>query len=818
MTVESPSFGPEKTTVVGEGPMGLALVSMIARNVDRVYLWVPDARTYHRWSQAPHIELGEFSFRLPYNVELVMGYEHFKNGSHALFLTIPSRQFEETTESILYHLDRNEAHMAVNITKGFLSSFSRRKHRCYLFHQLLHALREHHHLDLKVALVTGPSLLYDIVRNHSVFFQIATDDPSQHETIMQRMGGDNVFWSYSDDIIGSEVAGIMKNPLAILAGMADELPGVGSSFQGELMAAGFAEIRRINQALGGREETLYGRAGLADLSATFFSPQGRNRGFGKAFTHKLLSGESRPNILDQLQLFLVPSSFIEREVLANKNMAEGGLAITPITEIAEEFQIEVPLYQMLYDVLRRKKSPADLVTLLTGRTQRRNRIPVIRKKGRIELVASGRMISELLNDRILHHITLTRGMQARIKKQSGHILSSLEKRREKALKKRQTHDAKNFAEEARLWSEFSACREEEELRHLERLVRFYTGAIADYYVPVARTMLMYILAPFRWILGGLRPGSIGPIIGGNVREVRRLASNYPVFYVPTHRTHIDSVELVYGLFFRALPLPRFAAASSLMTNPLWGAFLRSMGAYAVDRESTRNILYLEVLTQYTTMMLESGIPALAYPEGTRSRTGGFQAIKTGLLSTAIEAFRESGQDIILAPITISHQWIPEDLVFTDQESDTGFWTFIRRRKRAYLDFADPIRVSDFADREEPTHDIADEIQKRWQSTFRVQPHCIIAKILSQQPGILTRADLSAHVTAFLQNHKGNLEEQRADRIIKLGIKRLKERRLITESRRGFELLNPSLIEFYGNMAGGAEATNATESAGSAEAE
>jgi 1-acyl-sn-glycerol-3-phosphate acyltransferase len=791
--------GQPITTVVGGGPMGLAVASFIAHNVRKLYLWVPDARTYNRWKNERYLQVGEFSFNVPFNVEIITGYDHFKDSSHFLIFTIPSRQYEEVTENILYHLNRSLPHQAVNFTKGFLSSFSRRKHGCYLFHQLLHSLRDQYKLNLSVALVTGPSLLYDIIHNNYVFFVIASNDPSITQPVVDRLKGEHVHWSTTDDMIGAEVGGIMKNPLAILGGMVEALPFVTSSLLGELMAAGFSEIRKVNAALGGREETILGRSGLADLAATFFSPYGRNRSYGRSFTEKLIRGELSPNLIEQIQLFLVPSLFIEKEVLSSRNLAEGGLAITPIIEIAAEFQLDLPLNRMLYDIFLRRKSPEDIITLLTGKSERRNRIPVIRKKGRVELVASGRMISDHLRERILHRITLTRGMQARIKKQCSHVISSLEKRRARALRMKQRNDAKNFGRELLLWKELAECREEEELQYIEQLVRFYTDSIADYYVPAARTMLMRFVAPFRWMLGGFRRGSVGPIVNGPIREIRNLVNQYPVFYVPTHRTHIDSVELIYGLFFKGFPLPRFAAASILMSNPIWGTFLKSMGAYAVDRENTRNILYLEVLTQYTTMMLESGIPALAYPEGTRSRTGEFQPIKTGLLSTAIDAFRESGHEIIILPISISHQWVPEDLVFNNQAQETGFWTYVFRRRRTYMDFGEPIRVSDFADREEPTQEIASIILQNWKKTFRLQPHFIVARILSDYPGMINREELLARIEAFLASYTGTVQETSPEKVMKIGLKLLKKRNFITETRKGFEILNPSLVEYYGNF-------------------
>src|SRR5690606_25706852 len=128
----------------------------------------------------------------------------------------------------------------------------------------------------------------------------------------------------------------------------------------------------------------------------------------------------------------------------------------------------------------------------------------------------------------MRKITTTKGMQTRIKKQSGHVITSLEKRVRKALNRRLKSDAANFKKELDLWKAFASAPQEHELITLDRIVHFYTHAIADSYVPVIRGTLMNLIAPFRFLLGFMKPGSIAPIIGGPVAKIRQLADKYPV--------------------------------------------------------------------------------------------------------------------------------------------------------------------------------------------------------------------------------------------------------------------------------------------------
>ncbi len=788
-----------KIVIIGSGPMGFAISEIIERNVSEFYLWFPDIISYRKWKDQKSIKINSYEFYIPKNIKFVTGYEFFKNHSLLIIFALPSRQFEETTEMIFQFLNPKNNYEFVLITKGFLNYFNRKKYGVYLFHQMVHQLQKKYNIDGNIAVMGGPSLLYDIINHNYIFFEIALNSVEFYNYLKIIFNQPFISFSSHNDLISTELGAVLKNPLAILSGILSALPNVGSSTLGELGAKGFLELLNFAKELGANEKILLGRSGLSDFMATIFSPYSRNRNFGKQFTENLLKGSKKPTLWDQIQLFLTPSYYIEKEVLSSQNLAEGGLAITPIIEIAKEKNIDVPLFNILYNIFLRKNSPQDILSLLTEKEIKQSYIPVIRKKGKIEIVASGRMIAKVLKDRVFKKITMTPGMQQRIKKQVPHILYSLKKRIEKAKRQKLKKDQKNFEIELKLWENLNNSRPEDETYCIEKLIEFYIKNIVDYYIAPIRFLTMYLVMPFRLIFGKFQRGSISPYIGGHLDEIKKIIKIYPVFYAPTHRTHLDSVELAYALYFKGFPIPRAAAASVLMSNPIWGAYLRALGAYVVDRENTRNILYLEVLTQYNTMMLESGIPALAYPEGTRSRDGKFQPIKTGLLSTALDAFRESGKEIAIIPITISHEWVPEDLYFLGQEKDTNFISFGFRRGRVYFDFGKPILVSTFIKSSEATTEIAKIIQKEWKYHFRIQEHFIIARLLYNHLGKDNKEQLLKEIQLFVNNYPGTLVTKDINKIYKKGINILKKRKIIKITNTSIEILNPSLLEYYSNM-------------------
>lgn len=795
----NPIESNKEVVIIGGGPMGFAVSEIIEKNLDEFYLWFPDTISYRKWRNENIIKINSYEFFVPKNLKLTTGYEFFKDKSLIIIFALPSRQFEEIVEMIFEYLNPNNQYDFVLITKGFLNFHNRKKYGVYVFHQMIQELQKKYKIEGNLAVMAGPSLLYDIIHKNYILFDIALHSLDFYHLLKIIFNQPYINFSSHNDLLSAELSAILKNPIAILHGMVSALPQVGSSLLGELSAKAFLEMLTFAKELGANEKILLGRSGLSDFMSTVFSPYSRNRNYGKQFTENLLKGTNKPTLIDQIQLFLTPSYYIEKEVLSSQNAAEGGLAISPIIEIAKEKNLDLPLFKLLYNIFLRKNSPEDVLNILIDKEIKHSNIPVLRKRGKVEIVASGRMIAKALKDRVLKKITITPGMQNRIKRQVPHIISSLEKRIQKAKKQKLKKDEKNFEIEIKLWQKLEKCKPEEETYYLEKIIEFYIDNMVDYFIAPIRSLIIYLVMPFRFFLGKFQRGSIGPFVGGHLEDVKKIIKMYPVFYAPTHRSHLDTVELTYALYFKGFPIPRAAAASVLMSNPLWGAFLRSLGAYVVDRENTRNILYLEVLTQYTTMMLESGIPALAYPEGTRSRDGQFQQIKTGLLSTAIDAFRESGREIAIIPITISHEWVPEDLYFTNQAKDTSFFTYGFRRGRVYFDFGKPILVSKFIHSDEPTAAISKIILKEWKYHFRVQEHFIICKLLYNHLGKDNKQELLKEIEVFVKSYPGEMVTRDINKIYKKGIKLLKKRNIIKETSTGFEIINPSLLEYYGNM-------------------
>jgi glycerol-3-phosphate dehydrogenase (NAD(P)+) len=200
----------------------------------------------------------------------------------------------------------------------------------------------------RVGVLTGPNLAREVASGQPTATVVAMRDPAVAERLQQLfMSG--TFRVYTNpDVVGCEIAGALKNVLAIGAGMAHGL-GYGDNTNAALITRGLAELARLGGALGGDPLTFAGLAGMGDLIATCSSPQSRNRHVGVELGH------GRP--LDA--------------IVAEMNMvAEGVKTTAAVLEIAAREKVEMPLAEFVGRVLYEGARPADLVPELMGRRAR----------------------------------------------------------------------------------------------------------------------------------------------------------------------------------------------------------------------------------------------------------------------------------------------------------------------------------------------------------------------------------------------------------------------------------------------------------------
>ena len=175
--------------------------------------------------------------------------------------------------------------------------------------------------DHPAAVLTGPNLAQEIMAGFAAASVLATPNPCD-QSHFQRIFHSPLFRVYTnEDVIGCELCGVLKNIIAIAAGMSDGL-GAGNNTRAAIITRGLAEMTRLGLAMGAKAETFSGLAGMGDLVTTCTSAQSRNHTVG----FRLGQGNSIDSIIQDM--FMV---------------AEGIKSAPAVMRLAEQFGVEMPI-------------------------------------------------------------------------------------------------------------------------------------------------------------------------------------------------------------------------------------------------------------------------------------------------------------------------------------------------------------------------------------------------------------------------------------------------------------------------------------------
>ena len=185
--------------------------------------------------------------------------------------------------------------------------------------------------DRPLAILSGPTFAHEVARGLPTAVTLACADNALGAAIAAALGGATFRPYLSDDMVGAQIGGALKNVMAIAAGIAIGR-GLGENARAAIMTRGFAEMVRLARAKGGRIETLAGLSGLGDLVLTCSSAQSRNFSLGSA----LGGGESLADIL-----------------VARESVAEGVTSAPAMVALGKILAVELPIAKAVDAVLHK---------------------------------------------------------------------------------------------------------------------------------------------------------------------------------------------------------------------------------------------------------------------------------------------------------------------------------------------------------------------------------------------------------------------------------------------------------------------------------
>jgi glycerol-3-phosphate dehydrogenase (NAD(P)+) len=199
-----------------------------------------------------------------------------------------------------------------------------------------------------VAVLTGPNLAKEILSGQPAASVVAIGDDTIASELQRIFSRPSLRVYTNHDVIGCEVAGVVKNVIAIAAGMAEGM-GFGDNTRATLITRGLAEMTRLGVAMGGEPATFAGLAGIGDLIATCSSKQSRNNSVG------LELGKGRS---------------IE-EILAGTNMVAEGVKSSPsVLDLARRYGVEMPITEQIVAVCHEGRPAPDALAALMQRSRK----------------------------------------------------------------------------------------------------------------------------------------------------------------------------------------------------------------------------------------------------------------------------------------------------------------------------------------------------------------------------------------------------------------------------------------------------------------
>jgi len=317
-------------TFLGPGAWGTALAKIAHEGGHQVTLWGHPERlaalAYEKENKQylPGIDLPE-SWALEPEIDRAI------DGAAGIFLAVPSRSFREIAEKL-----SGFEGIIVSVTKGI-------EHESGL---TMGGILNESAPKSCVAALSGPSLAPEVARGIPTALVCASNGRAYAKHVQDWIHSPTLRIYTSDDLLGVELGGALKNVMAIAAGVCDGLD-LGDNAKAALITRGLNEMRRLGSAAGAAGETFNGLSGMGDLTVTCFSHQSRNRTLGE----RLAKGE------------------VLQDILASAT-AEGYPTTKSAHALARRLEISTPIIDGVYAMLYEGKPPTEAAGELMRRAPR----------------------------------------------------------------------------------------------------------------------------------------------------------------------------------------------------------------------------------------------------------------------------------------------------------------------------------------------------------------------------------------------------------------------------------------------------------------
>ena len=321
-----------KVAILGCGAYGLALASILVKNKVDVTMW-----SYKEEEKDKLIKTRKSdklkNYKIPECINFSNNINEVVRGKDLIVIAVPTFSFESTVIELKKYISKNQPVLIA--TKGI------QQDTCLFLHDVFKK-----HCKNKIAVISGPSFAVDIIREVPIGLSLATKHNSVELLIRECFENKLTKFRRTNDIIGVEVCGSIKNVMAIASGMLEGMNATPST-KALFLTESMNDIKELLFALGGKKKTILSFAGFGDILMTSTSSSSRNFSFG------CLIGEGK-----------------SKQVIDNylkETTVEGMYTLQSIHKLVKKKNVKMPIINLIYDIINGKKEKEEILSFLINK-------------------------------------------------------------------------------------------------------------------------------------------------------------------------------------------------------------------------------------------------------------------------------------------------------------------------------------------------------------------------------------------------------------------------------------------------------------------
>ncbi|MBU6347824.1 MAG: NAD(P)-dependent glycerol-3-phosphate dehydrogenase [Actinomycetales bacterium] len=327
-----------QVAVMGAGSWGTVFSMILADAGCDVVLWTRSSEIVAEVNNQRTNSLYHSDLKLPANICATADAQEALKNSELVVLALPSQTLRSNLADWGSAIDPDA--VVVSLIKGIELGTSLR---------MSEVISEVAGISMdRIAVVSGPNLAHEIAAREPAATTVACVNEDSARKVQDACTTEYFRPYYTTDLLGVELAGALKNVIALANGMAVGL-GYGENSQAAIMTRGLAELARLGVALGAHPYTFSGLSGVGDLIATCQSPLSRNRTIG---------------------VYLGEGLTIAEAEIATKTTSEGVKSCGPLLELARRYGVEMPITEQVVNVIHHGKSPHEVLQAFMARSTR----------------------------------------------------------------------------------------------------------------------------------------------------------------------------------------------------------------------------------------------------------------------------------------------------------------------------------------------------------------------------------------------------------------------------------------------------------------